>query len=482
MFLTKIAEYLKQTLEETPETLLQGGEHYLIKVKDSMEARDAWNRQSSSATVLKGNSSIQIISRPIQGTSKDAKTLYPWAAFPFQPSSIDMGDSASSFLNLKAVKSASNTLWGMLRVHESRGNLELCCYVGRHLPLVNEVVDPQLRIPLKQRSATKEPLPFLFSDNPNLGSSLQGSPKVIDIMADAAQTEFKIHLENLSDEVISICEIVGRDIEGEEVDVEGLEVHGLTVRQEIKSGKSVDFTLRVTNTDAELPEQLVVSYLLGSAKDLDDEDLLGDDEVTLNLFGESDGFCHVFMLADERYELLKKALLNPQNLIEELTHQEEVSSEVGFRDTDDEADKLMLNDADLLGGSIGTVAMKAVISSKYTESLEAGQFIHTPPEEDDDVTALDERAFTCLGKPVIWHPAKAELSKSKRGKYKNQSVTIDTIYLGHMLFYNQYNIANRERVGEFLLNCVAVASLLRTLDEKSKGKGNLEINISDGIA
>ena len=95
---------------------------------------------------------------------------------------------------------------------------------------------------------------------------------------------------------------------------------------------------------------------------------------------------------------------------------------------------------------------------------------------------LDERALTYQGKPIVWHPAKAESTKGKRGKHKDQEVVIETIYLGHMLFYNQYNIANRERVGEFLLNCVAIASLLRTLDEKSKGKPSVEINIADGIA
>ena len=53
---------------------------------------------------------------------------------------------------MQVVRSVSRKLWAMIRVHypsDSRRPPELCCYVDRHLPSLDVVVEPQIRIPLK---------------------------------------------------------------------------------------------------------------------------------------------------------------------------------------------------------------------------------------------------------------------------------------------------------------------------------------------
>ena len=229
--LNQIGECLKKSLEQNPERIFTRGQHYLIDVYEGAEARKIWEGETLKDSLSDYSEHARVIYRMMSGVlQKQQKKLFPWTTFAFRPASVDGLSGQSSFLNLQVVRSVSRKLWAMIRVHypsDSRRPPELCCYVDRHLPSLDVVIEPQIRIPLKanmklavdERSNVGLPA-ALFSDNTNLGKPLQARPQYVDVIESEGQATIK--LSNASQEPVTVCEVVLLDFDEDDVDLSQL--------------------------------------------------------------------------------------------------------------------------------------------------------------------------------------------------------------------------------------------------------------------
>jgi hypothetical protein len=494
------SQSIKKFLEQRIELILQGDEHYLIDVKEGDEAHQAWREETLDDKMKSDASAVRLISRMMTGVVQKRKNeLFPWFTFCFKPAMIDEGDgTGSAFLNLKAVKNISPRLWGMVRIHQpndEKRSAELCVHVTRNLPLLDEVVDPQLRIPFKNHTKLQKdervkslvPNAF-FSDNMNLGSPLQIQPSAINIahIEDGNVESFVIHHQG--DDNLTICEISLLDFEGESIALTGVEISGIQEGQVIKAGKKVKVKVKRLDDTIEEAAFLQMDYFTGVKEDLDEDDeMMADEELMLNLQGSEEWNYHIFLSQGEAFNLLKEALLNPDNvleqkiqevnlhqLIEGKPNQNYVNDEVG--DDEEEPPILMLNEADFDTGTLGTVSL-CIKSNRPNEDFE-----HMLSEDDE--SEIDEAAFTFADSAIISEgfktSSKTKSTKGKKSKKPNK-VNLDLIYLGQLKFYNHLRTIDQLKFKDFLLNCIAAASLVRILRQRKQLKvddSSLELDIT----
>jgi hypothetical protein len=460
--------------------MFTSGQHYLIDVYQGAEAKAAWRGE----TVDQGSGSldqhVRLVHRMMSGViQKQQKKLFPWTTFCFKPAAVAVEGTTeqSSFLNLHAVRSISRKLWAMVRVHYSPNSKrppELCCYVDRHIPALDVVVEPQIRIPLRSsvKLAADErggvALPGgLFSDNTNLGKPLQAQPQFVDISE--SNEEIRCTLTNSSSEPVTICEVVVCDYHEEEVEFEDeLELKGVEEGQVIQPGASLEVTFKGKSDELSSLDALTVGYALGTSEDLDEDDdeLMTEEELIIKLQGEDTRVCHISLMQGEAYDVLKSALLEPEQFIselgEDLAHKTFTQSDEIMSETREGPSSLLLNSADLDGGSIGTLTLSIETSRPLEE------FGALVSDDQSDEAELSSKHFT-FG-PHCAIPAQlVEKKKSKGRKSKiseTHNVLLELIYLGKISLYNGLTTIDHNRARSFLLNCVAGASLIRCLDPK----------------
>lgn len=484
--LRAMGESIKAHLDSHGAQLFKGGSHYLISIKDGTDASDAWAHQMRNSRGAGLDEDVRIVSRMMGGVlKKHQKELYPWTTFSFHPSQIDLGDDkAYSFLNLQAMNNISSTLWAMVRVHDTgdkKRPLELCCYVGRNIPSLDAVVEPQLRIPLmfnfKLKADGMEGPSALFCDNAYLSNTLQTTPSVVDFgeLDDGATLNFEV--KNVGDEEVSIIELVGRDFEDDICELDGLSIDGLSVGQKLQPGDSVTFSVTRDSDACDDLAKLSIGYLFGEA-DEEDEEPLPDEESLVSLQGEEERMLHTFLYQGQAYELLKRALLNPESIIEmtadpvdlselvegdfSLSYEEEEREE---SDLENETVSILLNEPDFAGGSVGTIAMH-LKSTRPAEDFEAQL---RAEDLDDPMLKLSSETLTLDGLSAIpvslCEPFAKGRKRSTKAKdaQEDQQHTLDLIYLGHLVFYNNLQTPDQGKLRNFILNCVALASLIRAV-------------------
>lgn len=476
--LNQIGECLKKSLEQNPERIFTRGQHYLIDVYEGAEARKIWEGETLKDSLSDYSEHARIIYRMMSGVlQKQQKKLFPWTTFAFRPASVDGLSGQSSFLNLQVVRSVSRKLWAMIRVHypsDSRRPPELCCYVDRHLPSLDVVVEPQIRIPLKanmklavdERSRVGLPA-ALFSDNTNLGKPLQASPQYVDVIENDGQA--KIKLINASQEPVTVCEVVLLDFDEDDVDFDdGIELIGIEEGQVIKAGSSVEVTLKGPIDPLSQADSLLVGYARGTNEDLDeDEELMTEEELYVKLQGEDTRSIHVSLVQGQSYDLLKRALTSPESFVEELgedlANDNFISGDEESAFSTDTNVSLILNSADLDGGSIGTLNLKIETQRDLEdfEPLACGDQKVEANLKSDHFT-FGERQAVPSG--LI---EKKNRSKSKKA-IPTQGVKLELVYLGKFALFNGLSTLDYGRARDFLLNCVGAASLLRALKVMQK--------------
>lgn len=475
--LNLIGECLKKSLEHNPEQIFTRGQHYLVDVYEGAEARKNWEGEMLKDRLSDESNHTRVIYRMMSGViQKQQKNLYPWTTFSFKPAAIDGASGQHSFLNLQLVRSISRKLWAMVRVHhpmDSKRPPELCCYVDRHIPSLDVIIEPQIRIPLKatmklgvdERNGIALPA-ALFSDNPSLGKPLQASPQFADVMESEGPTELK--LTNSSEEPITVCEIALLDFDEDDIDTdEDVKLSGIEEGQVIKSGESITVSISGSSETLSQADCLIIGYARGTSDDLDEDDdeLMTEEELNIKLQGEDTRTCHISLAQGEAYELLKRALLTPtdfiSNLGEDLANDQFISGDEDQELEYDSSASLMLNSADLDGGSIGTLTLKF----KSLRPLEDFAGLSAESQEIDPDLYGDH--FTFGGRSAIpsglTEPKRASRSKSARPQ--TNSISLEVIYLGRIALYNQLSTLDNGRARDFILNCVGVASLLRTLKQ-----------------
>jgi len=478
--LRAMGESIKAHLDSHGAQLFKSGSHYLISIKDGAEASEAWAHQTRNPRGSGLDEDVRIVSRMMGGVlKKHQKELYPWTTFSFRPSQIDLGeDKAYSFLNLQAMNNISSTLWAMVRVHDTgdkKRPLELCCYVGRNIPSLDAVVEPQLRIPLmfnfKLKADGMEGPSALFSDNAYLSNTLQTTPSVVDFgeLSDGDSVSFE--LKNVGDEEVSVIELVGRDFDDDICELDGLTVTGLSVGQKVAPGATISFDVTREGESCEELEKLSIGYIFGEV-DEEDEDPLPDEESLVSLQGEEERILHTFLYQGQAYELLKRALLNPESIIEmtadpvDLT--ELVDGELPSEASDEESSpaSILLNEPDLTGGSVGTIGMN-LKSSRPEEDFRAQLRADGATEP---ALSLSSETLSLDGNSAIPAPLSATPTKGRKKTKKQleaeanqQTLSLDLIYLGHLVFYNNLQTPDQGKLRNFILNCVALASLIRAV-------------------
>ena len=478
--LNLIGECLQASLENYADRMFTSGQHYLIDVYQGAEAKAAWRGETVDHGAGGLDHHVRLVHRMMSGVlQKQQKKLFPWTTFCFKPSSVSMEGTTeqSSFLNLHAVRSISRKLWAMVRVHYSPNSKrppELCCYVDRHIPALDAIVEPQIRIPLRSsvKLAADErggvALPgALFSDNTNLGKPLQAHPQFVDISE--TKDEIKCILTNSTTEPVTICEVVVCDYNEEEVDFEDeLEIRGVEEGQIVQPGASVEVTFKGKSEELSSLDALTVGYALGTTEDLDDDDdeLMTEEELIIKLQGEDTRICHISLMQGAAYEVLKKALLEPEQFIselgEDLAHKTFAQADDLLSDTRQSPSSLLLNSADLDGGSIGTLTL----SVETARALE--EFGSILSQDQSEEAELSGKHFTFGPHSAIPAQLIEKKSKSRKSSSANhsQNALLELIYLGKIALYNGLTTLDHNRARSFLLNCVAAASLIRCLDAR----------------
>ena len=476
--LNLIGACLQKSLEQNPEHIFTRGQHYLVDVYEGAEARKNWEGETLKNRISDHSEHARVIYRMMSGVlQKQQKKLYPWTTFSFKPASVEGATGQHSFLNLQLVRSVSRKLWAMVRVHypsDSRRPPELCCYVDRHIPALDVTIEPQIRIPLKTtvKLATEERsgvgLPAaLFSDNTNLGKPLQSSPQFVDVMESPKGVNFT--LSNASNEPVTVCEVVLLDFDDDEIDLDEVSLSGVTEGQIIKSGEAVTVTLKGSAENLDRADSVVVGYARGTSEDLDEDDdeLMTEEELIIKLQGEDTRVCHISLIQGEAYDLLKKALLSPEYFLnglgEDIASDRFISGDEVNELAPEEGASLMLNSADLDGGSIGTLTLN-IESQRPVD-----HFVGMANENQEDEQDLNGAHFSFGERSAI--PAgltEKKSSKSKISKGKLGNVKIELIYLGKLALYNGLTTLDYGRARDFILNCVGAASLIRSLKKQQE--------------
>lgn len=479
--LRAMGESIKAHLDSHGAQLFKSGSHYLISIKDGEEAAEAWARQMRDPRGAGIDEDVRIVSRMMGGVlKKHQKELYPWTTFSFRPSQIDLGDDkAYSFLNLQAMNNISSTLWAMVRVHDTgdkKRPLELCCYVGRNIPSLDAVVEPQLRIPLmfnfKLKADGMEGPSALFSDNAYLSNTLQTTPSVVDFGELNHGDSLSFELKNVGDEEVSVIELVGRNFDDDICELIGLEVEGLSVGQTMAPGQALTFKVTRVSDEFDELEKLSIGYLFGEPSE-DDEEPIPDEESLVSLQGEEERILHTFLYQGQAYELLKRALLNPESIIEMTADPVDLSELVEGelplqieRVDSEQPASILLNEPDLAGGSVGTIAMS--LKSSRPE-LDFGAQLRGPDASDPALKLSSETlsldGFSAIPSALSATPTKGRKKTKKQLEIEAnlQSLNLDLIYLGHLVFYNNLQTPDQGKLRNFILNCVALASLIRAV-------------------
>jgi len=479
--LRAMGQSIKAHLDSHGAQLFKSGSHYLISIKDGEEASEAWARQLRDPRAS-SDQDVRVVSRMMGGVlKKHQKELYPWTTFSFKPSQIDLGDDKTySFLNLQAMNNISNTLWAMVRVHDTgdrKRPLELCCYVGRNIPGLDAVVEPQLRVPLMHQFKLKadgvEGAGALFSDNAYLSNTLQATPSVVDFGALNDGDSLSFELKNVGEEEVSVIELIGRDFEDDICELTGLTVEGLSVGQTVKPGDVIEFSVTRESEDCEELAKLSIGYLFGEA-DEDDDEPLPDEECLVSLQGEEERQLHSFLYQGQAFELLKRALLNPESIIEMTSDPVDLNELVdgelplGLEAEDEEPASILLNEPDLAGGSVGTIAL--TLKTSRGEADFSAQL--RPDDADDPQLKLSAETLTLDGASSIPSALSAPVVKGRKRAAQrsgaglgaeSKELTLDLIYLGHLVFYNNLQTPDQGKLRNFILNCVALASLIRAV-------------------
>jgi hypothetical protein len=287
----------------------------------------------------------------------------------------------------------------MVRVHypqDSKRPPELCCYVDRHIPALDVTIEPQLRIPLRaavklavdERNGIALPS-ALFSDNTNLGKPMQSSPQFVDVV-EGGEDGVTITLSNASTEAVTICEVAVCDYDEEEIELgEGVEVNGAEEGVVIPPRGSIKVKLSASSEVKDTLDSLIIGYARGTEEDLDDDDdeLMTEEELIVKLQGEDTRTSHFFLAQGSSYDLLKRALLEPETFIdslgEDLAADSLVNTEAAGEVTAHTGGSLLLNSADLDGGSIGTVSLRFE-SQRASDHFSA--MISAEQDEESDLT------------------------------------------------------------------------------------------------
>ena len=191
---------------------------------------------------------------------------------------------------------------------------------------------------------------------------MQASPQYVDVIENDGQA--KIKLINASQEPVTVCEVVLLDFDEDDVDLDdGIELIGIEEGQVIKAGSSVEVTLKGPVDPLSQADSLLVGYARGTNEDLDeDEELMTEEELYVKLQGEDTRSIHVSLVQGQSYDLLKRALTSPESFVEELgedlANDNFISGDEESAFSTDTNVSLMLNSADLDGGSIGTLNLK----------------------------------------------------------------------------------------------------------------------------
>lgn len=483
--LDEMGEALKGHLERHGASVFASGSHYLIEVKGGDEASQSWMREGNERAVGEEGGAVRLVYRMMSGVlKKHTKTTFPWTTFCFRPSVLDLGEAGGlqSFLNLQAINNVSNTLWAMVRVHERPW--ELCVYVGRHIPDAEEVIEPQLRLPLSRSFKLKADGAVgsggLFSDNPHIGKALQVAPIVADLNDDA---EVSFTFTNISADAVTICELGGRDEEEEEVPLEGVALTGLAVGQVIQPSESVAVTARHVSDAADGVMGLAVGYVFGEGVDLDAEDFFGaDEEVSVALQGEISRVLHAFLMQGHAYEMIRLAFSEPERLIELASDIVDISSLMAGslndieEPTGERPSAILLNEPDFFGNSLGTVPF-TLKTGRPAEHFEGQLSALSSEEIAERPVRLSELNLRFEGHPsapeaLSKFSAPRVATRGKGGKAKEEpkdpQVNLDLIYLGHLAFYNDLSTPDHAKMRSFFLNCVALASLIRAVPVKGE--------------
>jgi len=487
--LEEMGEALKRHLERYGASVFVGGSnHYLITLKEGDEARDAWAREGNARSVGEDGGAVRVVYRMMGGVyKKDAKTTFPWTSFCFRPAVMDLGEGggAQSFLNLQAINNVSNALWAMVRVHDNP--CELCVYVGRHIPHVEEVIEPQLRLPLTRSFKLKADGALgaggLFSDNPHIGKALQVSPLAVDL---GATETAALTLKNISAEPVTVCELGGRGEGGEELPLDGVAVSGVAVGDVLAPGEERAVEVRRASSAADEALSLAVGYAFGDEVDLEAEGFLGaDEEVSAALQGEEQRVLHAFLAQGHAYDLIRLAFAEPRRLMELSSELVDItqlfaSDSQGEADLEEpeprQHDSILLNAPDFFGNSVGTVPF-TLKTGRPAEQF-AGQLSALSGEEvAAQAVRLTEQNLVFEGQPaapaaLVKFAAPRAASGARKGQGRGAApaepqVNLDLVYLGHLLFYNDLSTPDHAKMRDFFLNCVGLASLIRAVPVQS---------------
>jgi hypothetical protein len=477
-----MGETLKSYLESYGANLFTKSSHYLVEVKDEDEALKAWSRQVRDPIATMNRETVRVIDRKMAGVLKRQENqLFKWTAFCFRPARMQMPDgSLLSFLNLRGLKSISNTLWALVRVHEAgeRQPLELCCYVGRDIPPPTEAIEPQLRIPLQHNVKLTADgglsAGALFSDNTSLSHALQVTPATVDMfeVEDGAELSFTLH--NVSDEDLTVMAISGRDFDDEPQELTGASVEGLKVGDVIPVGGSHTFSLRRESAEVEDLVKLSIGYLFGEP-DEDVEEGEFDEEAMIELQGEDQRQLHTFLFQGELYEVMRRALQQPSEVLKESDSRVDLSELVEGDVMEDDAEletqadadqtTLLLNEVDLAGGSLGTIPLR--FSTTRDEETFSAQAALNP--DDEPLVSLQMKTLTfegecALSSAFVTAPAKRKSRAKKAPQLEEREQVIEPIYLGSLIFYNRLESPDQDKLRDFILNCVAISALKRAID------------------
>ena len=380
----------------------------------------------------------------------------------------------------------------MVRVHypsDSKRPPELCCYVDRHIPSLDVTIEPQIRIPLRstiklavdERSGVALPA-ALFSDNPSLGKPLQASPQFVDVMESETPSDMK--LSNTSDEPITVCEVVLLDFDEEDIDIDdGISLSGLKEGQVVQPGESISISLSGNTETLSQADCLLIGYARGTNEDLDEDDdeLMTEEELTIKLQGEDTRTCHISLAQGEDYNLLKRALLNPadfiSNLGEDLANDQFISGDEDQELDFDSTASLMLNSADLDGGSVGTLTLKI----NTARPLEDFDGLSAEDQSQDPDLYGDHFTFGGLSAIPSGLTEPKRASRAKTARPSRHPVNLEVIYLGRIALYNQLSTLDHGRARDFILNCIGVASLLRTLKQTQQQSATLEASTENSL-
>ena len=462
------SQSIKSFLEQHVNLILRGDEHYLIDAKEGEEASEAWRTETLNDGGQHDHSAGRIINRMSTGVIQKRKNeLFPWFTFCFRPAMIDEGDGGdTAFLNLKAVNNISPRLWAMIRVHQpndSKRPDELFVYVSRNVPTLDQVIDPQLRIPFKNQvklqkdERVKALVPnALFSDNLNLGTPLQIHPSMINICEIKDDTVEQFTISHRGDDALTICEINCLDFDGEVIELDGIEISGIEIGEVIKANQTKTIQFKRINRSSEEMAFLQIEYFTGTEEDLDDgEEMMADEELVINLQGSEEWSCHVFLSQGEAFSLLKQALLNPDRILEQNIQEVnldsliegEINPNYAHDDVTEDEDEpmLMLNEADFDTGTLGTVSL-AIQTQRQAEDF--AQMLSE--EEEAEISELD---LTFGDAPAIserFRSTSTRKSQSKKTKNSEQ-IQLDLIYLGQLKFYNNLRTVDQVKFKDFLL-------------------------------